>query len=55
VSFVLCLVYLLIVPFHPWGLAALIGIGAAAVALLRRPDDTVVTGSRQLSSWQPPP
>ena len=44
VSFVLCLVYLLIFPFHPWGLAALIGIGAAAMALLGRPDDTVVTG-----------
>jgi uncharacterized membrane protein YccC len=44
VSFILCLVYLLIFPFHPWGLAALIGIGAAAMALLGRPDDTVVTG-----------
>ena len=44
VSFVLCLVYLLIFPFHSWGLAALIGIGAAAMALLGRPDDTVVTG-----------
>jgi uncharacterized membrane protein YccC len=44
VSFVLCLVYLLIFPFHPWGLAALIGIGAAAMTLLGRPDDTVVTG-----------
>jgi hypothetical protein len=27
VSFVLCLVYLLMFPFHLWGLAALIGIG----------------------------
>jgi uncharacterized membrane protein YccC len=44
VSFVLCLVYLLILPFHSWGLAALIGTGAAAMALLGRPDDTVVTG-----------
>ena len=44
VSFVLCLVYLLIFPFHLWGLAVLIGIGAVIVALLGRPDDTVTTG-----------
>jgi len=44
VSFVLCLVYLLIFPFHPWGMAALIGIGAVAMTLIGRPDDIVTTG-----------
>jgi uncharacterized membrane protein YccC len=44
VSFVLCLVYLLIVPFDPWGMAALIGIGAVVVTLIGRPEDTVTTG-----------
>ena len=44
VSFVLCLVYLLMFPFHLWGLAALIGIGTVVVALIGRPDDTVTTG-----------
>src|SRR3979490_1331420 len=33
VSFALCLVYLLIFPFHLWGMATLIGIGAVAVTL----------------------
>jgi uncharacterized membrane protein YccC len=41
VSFVLCLVYLLVFPFHPWGMAVLIGIGAVAMTLLGWPDDTV--------------
>src|SRR5258707_12908805 len=31
VSFALCLIYLLIFPFHLWGMAALIGIGAIVV------------------------
>jgi uncharacterized membrane protein YccC len=44
VSFVLCLVYLLIFPFHLWGMAALIGIGTVAVTLIGRPDDSVTTG-----------
>jgi uncharacterized membrane protein YccC len=43
-SFALCLVYLLFFPFHLWGLAALIGIGAVAMSLLGRPDDIVTTG-----------
>jgi uncharacterized membrane protein YgaE (UPF0421/DUF939 family) len=44
VSFALCLVYLLIFPFHPWGMAALIGIGTIVVTIMGRPDDTVTTG-----------
>jgi uncharacterized membrane protein YccC len=44
VSFVLCLVYLLIFPFQPWGMATLIGIGAVVMALIGRPEDTVTTG-----------
>jgi uncharacterized membrane protein YccC len=43
-SFVLCLVYLLIFPFQPWGMAVLIGIGAVAMTLIGRPEDTVTTG-----------
>lgn len=44
VSFVLCLAYLALFPFHVWGMAALIGIGTVAVALMGRPEDTITTG-----------
>ena len=44
ISFVLCLVYLLIFPFHVWGMAALIGIGAIAVTTMGRPEDSITTG-----------
>jgi uncharacterized membrane protein YccC len=44
VSFLLCLVYLLIFPFSPWGLAALIAIGALLMSLLDRPEDIITTG-----------
>jgi uncharacterized membrane protein YgaE (UPF0421/DUF939 family) len=44
VSFALCLLYLLLFPFHVWGMAALIGIGAVIVAIMGRPDDTITTG-----------
>ena len=44
ISFVLCLLYLLIFPFHIWGMAALIGIGAIVVTTMGRPDDTITTG-----------
>jgi uncharacterized membrane protein YccC len=44
VSFALCLVYLLIFPFHLWGMAALIGIGTVVVTIIGRPDDSVTTG-----------
>jgi hypothetical protein len=40
-SFALCLVYLLVVPFRPWGLALLIGVGAVVLSLLGRADDIV--------------
>jgi uncharacterized membrane protein YccC len=43
VSFALCLVYLLIFPFHILGMAVLSAIGAIAVALIGRPDDTLTT------------
>jgi uncharacterized membrane protein YccC len=41
VSFVLCLAYLLYLPFHPWALATLIGLSALAVTLIGRPGDAV--------------
>jgi uncharacterized membrane protein YccC len=41
VSFVLCLVYLIFLPFHAWALALLIGLSALAVMLLGRPGDAV--------------
>ena len=43
-SFTLCLAYLLIFPFHPWGMAALIGIGAAVLTLVGRQGDIITTG-----------
>jgi uncharacterized membrane protein YccC len=43
-GFALCLVYLLIAPFHPWALAALIGIGALILLLMGRPAEVVTTG-----------
>jgi uncharacterized membrane protein YccC len=44
VSFALCLVYLLVFPFSPWGMAALIGIGAIAMDLAGRSEDIITTG-----------
>jgi uncharacterized membrane protein YccC len=44
VSFALCLLYLLIFPFTPVGMAALIGTGTLAITLLGRRDDIVTTG-----------
>ena len=44
VSFALCLVYLVVLPFHPVGLAALLGIGTAIMMYLGRRDDIVTTG-----------
>ena len=44
VSFALCLAYLLILPFHPAGLAALLGAGTLILMALGRRDDIVTTG-----------
>jgi uncharacterized membrane protein YgaE (UPF0421/DUF939 family) len=43
-SFVVCLVYLLIFPFSAWGMAALIGMGTVVLALLGRSEDIITTG-----------
>src|ERR1700683_107532 len=43
-SFALCLVYLLILPFHPVGMAALIGIGAVILILVDRAEDVITAG-----------
>jgi uncharacterized membrane protein YgaE (UPF0421/DUF939 family) len=40
-SFALCLAYLLIFPFSPWGMAALIGICVIALTLLGRSEDII--------------
>jgi uncharacterized membrane protein YccC len=44
VSFALCLAYLLILPFHPTGLAVLLGVGTLIMMYLGRRDDIVTTG-----------
>jgi uncharacterized membrane protein YccC len=44
VSFAMCLAYLLIFPFHPAGLAALLGAGTLVMMALGRRDDIVTTG-----------
>jgi uncharacterized membrane protein YccC len=41
VSFIICLIYLLFLPFHPWALAVLIGVSALTVTLLGRPEDAI--------------
>lgn len=41
VSFALCLIYLIFLPFHSWALALLIGVSALAVILLGRPADAI--------------
>ena len=43
VSFALCLVYLLIFPFTPIGMAALLGAGTIIVMLLGRREDIITT------------
>ena len=40
-SFVLCLGYLIVAPFHPLGLAALIAIGTFLLMLVGRPGDII--------------
>jgi uncharacterized membrane protein YccC len=41
VSFAICLIYLLFLPFHVWAFAALIGVSALAVTMLGRPGDAI--------------
>jgi Zn-dependent protease len=41
VSFVLCLIYLVFLPFNIWAMAALIGLSALAVTLIGRPGDAI--------------
>jgi uncharacterized membrane protein YgaE (UPF0421/DUF939 family) len=43
-SFALCLLYLLLFPFTPEGMAALIAIGTLVITLLGRRDDIVTVG-----------
>jgi hypothetical protein len=43
-SFALCLLYLLILPFGAVGLAAMIGVTSLAASLLGRPQDAVTAG-----------
>lgn len=40
-SFVLCLAYVAILPFHPWGLAIMVGLSVLVTALIGRPGDQV--------------
>src|SRR5580704_735054 len=44
VSFALCLLYLLLFPFQPLGMAVLIGLGTLVMMLLGRREDIVTTG-----------
>jgi uncharacterized membrane protein YccC len=44
VSFALCLAYLVFLPFSPWGMVLLIGVGAVVVAMTGHPEDVVTTG-----------
>jgi hypothetical protein len=51
VSFALCFVYLLILPFHVWGMAGLIAIGAIVLAMIGRSDDMITTSITTLLWW----
>jgi uncharacterized membrane protein YccC len=44
VSFALCLPYLAFLPFHPWGLAILVGLSVLAMAVIGRPGDEITAG-----------
>src|SRR5262245_1982597 len=43
-SFVLCFVYLIFLPFHPWGLAVLLGVGTLVLTAIGRSGDAVLAG-----------
>jgi hypothetical protein len=53
-SFVLCLQYLLYLPFHAWALAALIALSALTVTLIGRPGTRSQPQSPPQSSWSWP-
>lgn len=64
-SCALCLIYLLILPASPLGLAALVGIGTLILTLIGRPEDVVVAaittavvivvaGMARHDAWQEP-
>jgi uncharacterized membrane protein YccC len=42
VSFVICLVYLVFLPFHTWALPVLIGASALATILIGRSEDAII-------------
>ena len=44
VSFALCLIYLIFLPFQPWALAVLIGASTLTVTLLGRPEEVITAG-----------
>jgi uncharacterized membrane protein YccC len=43
-SFALCLAYLLVLPFHPVGLAVLVGLGTLILTIVGRHEDVVTAG-----------
>ena len=44
VSFALCLAYLAVLPFHPWGLAILVGLSVLVTVVIGRPGDEIIAG-----------
>jgi uncharacterized membrane protein YccC len=44
VSFALCLAYLAFLPFHPWGLAILVGLSVLVTVVIGRPEDEIIAG-----------
>ena len=41
ISFAYCLIYLAFLPFHPWGLALLVGVSALTAMVIGRPGDAI--------------
>ena len=50
VSFILCLIYLMFLPFHAWALALLVGLSALTVTVAGRPGDVPTAGITTASS-----
>jgi uncharacterized membrane protein YccC len=44
ISLIVCLVYLIFLPFHAWALAVLIGASALVLTLIGRPGDAITAG-----------